>query len=87
MSAEGQAVAAASALPFPQTQPSLYALQSTPPPLLSWLSQAPGPAPRSCHRVGLFVWTEPLAVSRLQKREQDKAVGRDSDRNMVVCDT
>lgn len=84
MSAEGRAVESALALPFPQTQPSVYALSSTPP-LLVVPGSRPGPAELS--QSGLFVWTEPLAVSGLQRREQDKAVGRGSDRNMVVCDT
>lgn len=59
---------------------------SVPPPLLLVV---PGsrPGPTELSQSGLFVWTEPLAVSGLQKGEQDKAVGRGSDRNMVVCDT
>lgn len=78
-----------------QFQPTLFppnpALPVSPPPRTPpspcWLSPAPRPGPAEWPQSGLFVWTRPLAVSGLQKCEQDKAVDRGADRNMAVWDT
>ena len=73
----------ASALPLP-TASSRSSPSLGPHPLV-----LPGALPRPAEwpQSGLFVWTRPLAVSGLQKCEQDKPVDRDADRHTAVWDT
>lgn len=64
--------------PFSQSQPPL------PPPPMPPVIPGPRPGHEEWTQSGLFVRTQPLAVSGLQKCEQDKAVDRGADRNTAV---